>query len=177
MVPGTPYFEDITAASDDFFNYIAKEKGLIEENIIVWWFSIWSGVSLEWVKHRDVDAVILVATFASRYDLWRENFWFALQKLFFRPNTFISKENIILIDEPILMIHGNQDEIISIDQWREVFKNITSQEKYFIELEGWWHNGVISEYGGILKENIELFLSDKKWNQDVYKISDNHDSE
>ena len=169
---GTPYFEDVTAASDDFFNYIAKEKGIIEEDVIVWWFSIWSGVSLEWVKHRDVDAVILVATFASRYDLWRENFWFSLQKLFFRPNTFISKENIILIDEPILMIHGNQDEIISIDQWREVFKNITSQEKYFIELEGWWHNGVISEYGEILKKNIELFLSDKKWNQDVYKISE-----
>ncbi len=153
-----PYFENVVSASEEFFDYIATTKSIEQQDVIVWWFSIWSGVSLEWAKDKDFDKLILAATFASRYDIWKENFSLTPQKFFFRPNSFISTENIALIDEPILMIHGNQDEIISIDQWRKVFDNITAEERYFIELDWWGHNNIISEYGEALENKIKDFL-------------------
>ena len=156
------YFENVVSASEEFFDYMQTERGILEENIIVWWFSIGSGVSLEWAKDKDFDRLILAATFASRYDISKENFWLTLQKFFFLSNSFISTENIWFIDEPILMIHGNKDEIISIDQWKRVFDSIGEQEKYFIELDGWWHNGIISEYGDALENKIKDFLWEEK---------------
>ena len=158
----TPHFENVISASEEFFQYITETKWVEESDIIVWWFSIWSGVSLEWAKDKGFDKLVLAATFASRYDIARENFGFTPQKFFFRPNSFISTENISLIDEPILMIHGNKDDIISIDQWKKVFKNIIAEEKYFIELDGWGHNGIISEYGDILTPQLQDFLQDQQ---------------
>jgi len=166
-----PYFENVVAASEEFFQHIQETKWIQESGIIVWWFSIWSGVSLEWAKDKDFDKLVLAATFSSRYWLWRENFWFAPQKLFFRPDSFVSTQNIKLIDEPVLMMHGNKDDIISIDQWKKVFENITAEEKYFIELDGWGHNGIISEYGDILAPQLKDFLDDKKLS-DIKSIID-----
>ncbi len=158
----TPYFENVTAASEEFFNHIQEVKWVKQEDVIIWWFSIWSGVSLQWAKNKDFDKIVLVATFASRYDIGKENFGFSPQKFFFRPNSFISTENISYIDEPVLMIHGNQDDIISIDQWKRVFENIIADEKYFVELDGWGHNDIISEYWDILEPQIKDFLWDEK---------------
>ena len=163
-----PYHDNIVSSSQEFFDYVQSEKDILEQNVIVWWFSIGSGVSLEWAKDKDFSHLILVAAFASRYDIWRDNFWFALQKLFFRPNSFVSTENISLIDEPILMLHGNKDEIISIDQWKQVFENIASKEKYFIELDGWGHNSIISQYGDALKNQIQDFIA---WEQESEVIT------
>ena len=170
---GTPYFENVTWASEEFFNYMSNTKDILEENIIVWWFSIGSGVSIEWAKDKNFDRLILVATFASRYHIWKENFWFIPQKLFFLQNSFVSTENISLVDEPILMIHGNKDDIISIEQWKEVFDNISSEEKYFIELDDWWHNWIIWEYGDVIESQIRDFLDEEKFEDTNIIIDEN----
>jgi len=102
-----PYFQNVVAASEEFFQHIQETKWIQESGIIVWWFSIWSGVSLEWAKDKDFDKLVLAATFSSRYWLWRENFWFAPQKLFFRPESYLSMEIFLLLNSKIFWMIRN----------------------------------------------------------------------
>jgi len=156
---GMPYQELVSEFSEDFYRTIKREKWLDESDMIVWWYSIGTAVALEFAKDKDFDSLVLFSPLASRYDMSQKAFWFPLQKLFFLSNSYISKESIKTIDEPTLIVHGNKDIVVPIEQGEEVFQNSISNQKYFIEIDDFWHSLITERYGEVLQTYIEQFLN------------------
>jgi hypothetical protein len=60
--------------------------------------------------------MILISPLSSRYDMSSEMFGFPIQKLFFRKNTFTTKDTVKYFSQPALIIHGNIDKVIPFEQ-------------------------------------------------------------
>ena len=50
-------------------------------------------------------------------------FWFPIQKILFRGNSFITKDLVKNFTQPWLIIHGNKDNIVPYSQGKNVFDN------------------------------------------------------
>lgn len=167
---GFPYNAEVLSFTDTFYNYLKKEKGLEEKNTIVWWYSIGSGVAVEWLKDKqNIHSLVLAAPYSSWYDLSRQHYIFALQKLFFLPDSFVSLLGIKSLHIPILFLHGNADALVFIEQGREVFEN--SVEGYFLEVDTGTHYNTLQ-----FPVSVKLtqdFLKDSKLPERYIYISSN----
>lgn len=150
--------------SQDFFEYIKKEKNIENKNLIIWGYSVGTAVATDFASKNDFEKIILVSPFSSRYDMG-SRWFFGLppQKLFFMDNSYTTSETVKQFDKPTLIIHWNNDFIVPFEQWQKVFENYL-WEKHFIEIDHFWHNGIIDIYGWVLKNIFSTFLSWEKLN-------------
>ncbi len=155
---GLPYLEENRDVTKIFYENMKQKLWFQEENLIIWWYSIWTALAVDFAQEKDFDSLVLFSPLASRYDVSEDTFWFPLQKLFFLPNSYISKESIKDIDEPTLIIHGNIDKVVSFRQWKLVYDNSPADKKYFIEIDGFGHSLIPERYGEALRGYIENFL-------------------
>ncbi|USN58263.1 MAG: alpha/beta hydrolase [Candidatus Peribacteria bacterium] len=70
-----------------------------------------------------------------------------------------SLEKIKNISIPTLIIHGNSDNIVPFEQGKKLFSASPSKNKYFIELDGWGHNYILSSFANELKGVFINFIS------------------
>lgn len=148
--------------SQDFFEYVKNEKNIKNENLIIWWYSVWTAVWVDFASKNDFSKIVLVSPFSSRYDMWRK--WFfgiPLQKILFLEDSYKTSELVKSFKKPALIIHGNFDMIVSFWQWKKVFENY-AWEKYFIELDKTGHNGIIDKFWEWFKNFFWNFISGKK---------------
>ncbi len=156
---GVPEIEKVSEFSKDFFEFIKREKNIRNEDLIIWWYSVGTAVASDFASKNDFSKIVLVSPFSSRYDMGKR--WFfniPPQKLFFMGNSYVTSEIVKNFSKPALILHGNNDFIVPFSQWKQVFENYAG-EKIFIEIDGFWHNWIIDEYGGTLKGIFSKFLS------------------
>jgi len=122
--------------AEDFYNHMREKLRFEEKNMIIWGYSVGTAVAVEFAKDKDFSDLILFAPLASRYDMGQKMLGFPLQKLFFLPNSFVSKDTIQNISEPTLIIHGNNDTVVPFWQGELVFENAAAEKKKFIEIDG-----------------------------------------
>ena len=173
-----PYKENIEIFSHDFYKYISKEKNLKDNNLIIWWFSVWTAIAVDFANKNNFEKLVLFAPFSSRYDMSRKLFWFVLQKLFFLKNSFISEDLVKNFQKPVLIVHWNADKIITFTQWLKVYNNYwvnylkdwlkNEITKNFIQIDNAWHNYIISKYWDILKCQFVDFLN--TWKLDIKEL-------
>ncbi len=156
--------------SQDFFEYIKKEKNIKNENLIIWGYSVWTAVWTDFASKNEFSKIILIAPFSSRYDMGKRwFFWIPLQKILFLEDSYKTSELVKNFKKPALIIHGNFDMIVSFWQWKKVFENY-GWEKYFIEIDKNWHNGIIDDFWFVFKNIFLDFISWKKLDFDYLFI-------
>lgn len=167
----------VSEFSQNFFEYIKKEKNIKSENLLIWGYSVGTAVATDFASKNDFSKIILVSPFSSRYDMGKR--WFfgiPLQKILFLENSYKTSELVQKFKKPALIIHGNQDMIVPFWQWKKVFENY-AWEKYFIEIDWFWHNWIIDTFWQAFKwifsdfilwnklDFKELFIDEKKKNE------------
>lgn len=179
-----PYKKNIEIFSKDFLNYIKKQKWLKNNELTIWWFSIWTAVAIDFANNNDFEKLVLVSPLSSRYEISKKIFGFVMQKLLFLENNFVSESLVKNFDKPVLIIHWNNDKIIPLEQWLKVYNNYWQNYikqwleseiiRNFIEIDNFWHNWIINKYWEVLRyqfldflkswrlENNKLFLDSKK---------------
>ncbi|MDD3145383.1 MAG: alpha/beta fold hydrolase [Candidatus Gracilibacteria bacterium] len=155
---GLPYKENVDESSKAFFEYLQKEKGIKNTDLIVWGYSVGTAVATDFASKNDFEKLILVSPLSSRYDMSRKLFGFALQKILFLKDSYVTKNLVKKFSKPVLIIHGNIDNIVSFEQGKKVFENYAG-EKSFIEIDKFGHNGIIDTYGESLKYIFKSFLN------------------
>ncbi len=156
-----PSFEEIQRFSSEFYDYVKQEKNLNDSDVIIWGYSVWSAVAIDFAKGKQFDSLVLFAPFASRYDMSSKVFWFPIQRLFFLKNTFVNTETIQHITIPTFIIHGNTDIVVPFEQGKQVFENSWAQQKYFLEIDDFWHSLITERYGEVLDVYLQDFLHNK----------------
>ena len=159
-----PTQKNIAQYSQIFFKDLQSKKQIKEEDLVVWWLSVWSAAAVDFAARNSIDKVVLVAAMSSRYDMAAKMFWFPVQKLFFRKNTFHTSDTVKYFSQPALIIHGSSDEVIPFEQGKKVYDNYWIEnniwnKKYFLELDSFWHNWIISTYWSALESTLIQFLN------------------
>ncbi len=166
-----PYRENIQEFSEEFYAYMKKQKNFKDSDVIIWGYSVGTAVAVDFTWEREFDRLVLVSPLSSRYDMSRKIFGFAMQKLMFLPDSYVSKETIRDIHIPTLIVHGNIDIVVPFSQGRQVFKNSGARQKSFIELDDMGHSLIIERYGDILEGYFTKFFAQWKLD-DTYTYID-----
>lgn len=159
---GFPYKENVEEFSQTFFEYMKNEKNINNDELIIWGYSVGTAVATDFASKNNFEKLVLVSPFASRYDMSKSFLGVPLQKFLFQWNTFVTRQLVQDFTQPVLIVHGNKDNIVSFDQWREVYDKYGIQsnidKKYFIEIDGYGHNIILDVYGNALKTKFLEFL-------------------
>ena len=190
-----PYKENVDNFSDIFYKKLKIEKNIIDKDLIIRWYSVWTAVATDFASKNIFEKLVLVSPFSSRYEMAKKTFWFNFAKVLFLDESYNTKALVKSFNKPVLIIHWNIDRIVSFNQWKDVFENywmwsevINNVNKYFIELDDFWHNYIINTYGNALKWIVNNFLNgnifnldenyiyiNEEWKKQLEKINKNKD--
>ena len=113
--------------------------------ISVWGESLGSGVAVALAAEKPVARVVLDAPFTSTLDVARANYWYLPVSLLMKDQ-FRSDQRIARVKAPVLIMHGEVDQIIPISYGERLFAMIPG-EKQFIRFRGAYHVD-LDRFGG-----------------------------
>ena len=147
----TGLYADAQAALDAAQNY----AGASSEEIVIFGQSLGAAVAVELATSQPVRGVVLEAAFTSIRDMARHHYSFLPVGPLLRTS-FDSESRIATIDAPLLMVHGQNDEIVPLDMGRRLFA-AAEEPKEFSKVEGAGHNDVYlrAEFTAALKSFLD----------------------
>ena len=114
--------------------------------IVVWGFSLGTGVAVALAADHPVGKLILEAPYTSIADVAAAAFPFLPVGLLIR-DSFHSDQRIARVTAPLLMMHGARDPTIAIGFGERLFA-LAHEPKQFVRFAGGGHND-LDDYGAI----------------------------
>jgi len=112
------------------------------ERIVVWGFSLGTGVAVALAAEHPIGKLILEAPYTSTVDVAANSFWFVPVRLLMR-DTFHSDRRIAGVTAPLLIMHGTIDPAIPIAFGERLFA-LAREPKRFVRLPGGGHDNLDS---------------------------------
>lgn len=153
---GTPSEAGLINDARAAFKYLL-DLGYLPKDIILYGESLGSGVAVQMAAKFDVLALVLEAPYSSIVGVAKQSYWFVPVSLILKDK-FESIKFAPKITAPTLVIHGNFDRIVSINEGKKLYQEIKAKKK-FIEVQGAGHLEFSNEF---LLEQLQDFLSEKK---------------
>ena len=116
------------------------------DRIVVWGFSLGTGVAVALAADQPVGKLILEASYTSIVDVDASHFQFVPVRLLMRDR-FHSDERIARVAVPLLIMHGGRDLTISISFGERLF-TLAREPKQFVRFPEGGHND-LGNYGVI----------------------------
>ncbi|MFL5258696.1 MAG: alpha/beta hydrolase [Hyphomicrobiales bacterium] len=119
------------------------ERGVAASEIVVVGESLGTGVSVQLATQRKIGALVLEAPFASAADIAAKLYpWLPVRLLM--KDQFDSLSRIREVRAPLLVIHGERDELIPLDEGRRLFA-AANEPKEMMIVEGGSHGSIFGE--------------------------------
>ena len=116
------------------------------DQIVVWGFSLGTGVAVALAADAPVGRLILEAPYTSTADVAASLFWFLPVRLVMRDQ-FHSDERIARVNVPLLIMHGEKDPAISIRFGERLFA-LAHEPKQFVRFPDGGHEN-LDDYGAL----------------------------
>ena len=153
---GNPSIEGVITDAQAMYKYLL-DKGYKSENVSIYGRSIGGAIALELGSQEKVKSIVIQSSFTSLKEIAKELFPFIPNNLV-KNDFWNSQELIQKIKIPLLISHGDRDEIVPISHSYKLYE-LANEPKKLIVLKGATHNDISSyfndEYFKTLKE---LFL-------------------
>ncbi len=133
-----------------------KNEGVPEEEIIVFGKSLGGAVACEVARGRPLRALVLESTFTSLASVARRLFPF-LPRGVPLGESYASLEKMGDVRCPVLVIHGDRDELIPVEEGLELFRAAPEPKELYLVL-GAGHNDVSLVAGEEYARRIGTFL-------------------
>lgn len=127
---------------NDVQNVVAYIKENHISNITVVGESIGTGIASYHVSLQSPDKLLLISPFTNLADVAKNRFWFYPTSILV-DNAFDNVANLSKYQNPVTIIHGDNDTIISHKLGQELFESLKTQ-KEFITIQGAGHNDLFS---------------------------------
>lgn len=157
----TGLYEDVRAA----FSWLLNE-GAAAENIIVYGFSLGSAPATDLMAYahngEKPSKLILESPFASTDFITQESTLIEVSASYITTLKFDNAEKIKLVDEPLLWMHGTDDDYVAITNGEEIASNYLGSDSTFIRVAGALHgNDGVPETMGFQAylQTIETFIT------------------
>lgn len=133
--PSEKGLEDDCKAAMDF---LCQRYQLTPNQIIIFGTSLGGGCATALAANRGAKAVILDRTFDRLVDVAAEKYpIFPIRSIM--KNRYDSVSQLQRYRGPLIMIHGDRDEVVSIDRGRNLFERAACMPKHWIEVPGLSH--------------------------------------
>jgi fermentation-respiration switch protein FrsA (DUF1100 family) len=116
------------------------------ERIVVWGFSLGTGVAVALAAEQPIGKLILEAPYTSTVDIAAAVFRFAPVRLLMR-DSFRSDQRISCVSAPLLIMHGTSDDTIPIVFGERLFA-LAREPKQFVRFGGGGHDN-LDDFGAI----------------------------
>lgn len=136
---GNPTIEGVQRDSDAAFRYLTAMRKIPNEQIVLFGESLGGALAVDLAAREVVDSVILESTFTSLREIARNAYPFVPAAAI--PDAYRSIDRIRHIKSPLLVIHGQDDEIIPFEMAKRLFE-AAPHPKRFYAAEGAHHNDV-----------------------------------
>ncbi|MEM8811253.1 MAG: alpha/beta fold hydrolase [Pseudomonadota bacterium] len=152
---GKPTEKGLIADGLAAYDWLIAE-GVLERDLIIYGWSLGSGVAVQVAEKRGPRALILEAPFLSAEAIARQRYPIMpvglLMKDTFRSDLYLAK-----LDVPLVVFHGTADGTIPVGQSKEVLA-LYSGPKSYVEIDGGSHVNLWEHIGwpGILNELRKL---------------------
>ena len=146
-------YEDSRAA----LAYLTAREGVNPDRIVYYGRSLGAAVAVELALHRRPYGMVLYSPFTSLADMGAALYTFSPVRLL-AGNRLDSLARIKQYDGPLLVIHGEADEIIPIAQGRALYQ-AAAGPKSFYQVPGAYHNDGLGDAGPGLWSALHLFIS------------------
>lgn len=140
---GKPSREGVITDAEAMYEYLVKEKNINGNNISIFGISVGGAIGVELAtrlkkENKSLRSLILQSSFTSLRDVVK-NLLPYLPGFLVRNDMLNSLELIRDLTIPILISHGNKDEIISYEHSKKLYEAANSPKK-LVTLEGAHHN-------------------------------------
>jgi hypothetical protein len=106
--------------------------------IVLWGESLGSGVAVQLAAEKPVARLILEAPFTSAADVGAAAYWFLPVRLLMKDQ-FRSDRHIGRVTAPVLVLHGEHDQVVPIALGERLYRLITAPKR-FVKIAGAGHN-------------------------------------
>lgn len=155
---GTPseegVYQDALAAAE----YLVRSKRVKPERLVLFGRSLGAAVAAEVASRQKAAGLILESAFPSVESVARAHY-FGLPMHWFLGARFRLIDRLPKLSLPLLVIHGDQDEIIPIELGRQVFE-LAREPKSFYAVPGADHNDLYHVGGKPYFTRLRQFVDD-----------------
>ena len=137
--------------------YLQTRPELDPEQIVYFGRSLGAAVAIDLAGDQPPAGLVLVAPFASLGDMARIAYPFLPLK-WLLGNRYNSVARISQLHQPVLILHGDQDEIVPLSQGEKLHQAANSPKRFQV-LPGAGHNDTYSAAGSIYWDALGEFLS------------------
>jgi fermentation-respiration switch protein FrsA (DUF1100 family) len=154
MSPGEITEENVLADSLAAFDWVASQGA----PIVLWGRSLGSGPATYVASKRDADALVLETPFTAAVDVAVERYpIFPIASLM--KDSFLSREWIGDVSEPVFVGHGTEDRVIPVHHGRDLFGLANDGKELWI-VEGGdhgslWEDGIWGKVRGFIGQVVE----------------------
>jgi fermentation-respiration switch protein FrsA (DUF1100 family) len=152
---GRPSEQGLLSDAAAAYAFAAARYGA--DRMVLWGFSLGSGVAVALAVDRAVGKVILEAPYTSVADVAGSLFWYAPVRWLIR-DSFRSDQRIARMTAPLLIMHGARDATIPIHLGERLFA-LAREPKQFVRFADGGHN-TLDDYGAI--ETARRFINAAK---------------
>ncbi len=142
--------EDIYTDSRAAWDYLIRELGISDENIIIWGWSMGGAVAVNLAQHKKCHALIMESTFFNLYDM-AGKFYRLLPMKWLMRFDFTSGEKLMNIGVPVLFSHSKTDETVPYIHGIRLYEKFSGKKK-FIEITGDHNHGIFDSQEKFLPE-------------------------
>lgn len=155
---GSPSEEGIYADAEAALDFV-QSRGT--QRLVLFGRSLGAAVAVEMATRHRVHAVILESPFTSVRGMARRAYPFLPAGLTAKivRSRFNSISKIDRVDSPVLILHGDRDDIVPMDEGRELFE-AANDPKQFYTIDGAGHNDTYYVGGESYFQALELFLEE-----------------
>tara|TARA_B100000029_G_scaffold89049_1_gene78789 strand:+ start:479 stop:1156 length:678 start_codon:yes stop_codon:yes gene_type:complete len=131
-----------------------KNKGVNENNIIIYGESLGTGVATEISQNKNFAGIILESPFTSMVDAGKDKYPYLPVRLLLKDK-YESDKKIKNINSPILIMHGKIDNIVPFHMGQKMYK-LANEPKYSYFSE---YDNHMMEYNENLLKVLENFIN------------------
>ena len=124
--------------SDALAAYTFTTARYSAERIVLWGESLGSGVAIALAAEMPVGYLVLQSPFTSALDVGLQRYWFVPVR-FLMKDQFRSDLRIGKVTAPVLVLHGDRDDIVPIAMAERLY-GLINTPKRFVRFAGIGHN-------------------------------------
>lgn len=149
---GKPTEDGCYQASESAWNHLTGTLGIAPENILIYGQSVGSGPACWLASRQPAAGLVLVTPFTSAFRT-------VTRIPIFPGDQYPNIKRIPHIQIPLLVIHGDQDQIIPFEHGKKLYE-LHAGPKRFVEVPGAGHNDLYHLAGDKILDGVSSF-----WNE------------
>ena len=155
--PGSPSERGLAHDARAAREYLMGRRDVDATRLIYFGESLGTAVAVELAMEHPPAALILRSPFTSMADVGQYHYWWLPVRLLIRDR-FETLQRIGRVKSPLLVIAGERDSIVPIDQSRRVYDSAVNVPKQFLSIPNADHNDDALLDGARMIEEIARFV-------------------